>query len=295
MVVEVRASGASSVGVDPAGVRPLVALPAADQLPTGRDLLLQALLHLPRIARPDGTIDIASARNEVDRLWAVRRADLAPLSSLAKPPRMPPKLGELDVRVVDRPDAASILEEFHYLRSAREDSVVVGATHKSRVVALCCISPLDLTPIAERLPIADPAEAAVVSRVFTFDWAPRNVVSYMLARAVASPAAIPRPVRMLVTYVNPNMGFSGASYKAANWLPLGIEKGTRYSYLDGRYITDRRVDCLPAQEQGLVEYSRMALRPLVLLCHLLDRRLRRAHPQGFGFAFERRSLSGERS
>jgi hypothetical protein len=42
-----------------------------------------------------------------------------------------------------------------------------------------------------------------------------------------------------VTYVNPNMGFTGSSYRASGWHLLGTEPGTTYRYLDERYITDR--------------------------------------------------------
>src|SRR5262249_33435035 len=44
-----------------------------------------------------------------------------------------------------------------------------------------------------------------------------------------------------VTYVNPNMGFTGSSYLASGWRMLGDEPGTKYRYLDDRYITDRRL------------------------------------------------------
>jgi hypothetical protein len=45
----------------------------------------------------------------------------------------------------------------------------------------------------------------------------------------------------LLTYVNPNMGFRGTSYRASGWQLLGIESGTKYRYIDGRYITDRKL------------------------------------------------------
>ena len=162
-----------------------------------------------------------------------------------------PRLDDLDVRLVPSAEAAPVVEQFHYLRSARRGSAIVAARHEGRIAALCSLSSLDLPHIAERLPLDDPAEAAVVSRVFAFDWAPRNVISYLLARAEAIWTADAPSLRMLVTYLNPNMGFTGASYRAANWVPLGTEAGTRYAYLDGRYITDRHVAGLaPAAARG---------------------------------------------
>ena len=45
--------------------------------------------------------------------------------------------------------------------------------------------------------------------------------------------------KILLTYVNPNLGFTGASYEASNWVYFAREENTRYSYLDGYYVTDR--------------------------------------------------------
>ena len=45
----------------------------------------------------------------------------------------------------------------------------------------------------------------------------------------------------MLTYVNPNMGFTGSSYRASGWCLLGTEPGTSYRYLDHRYVTDRRL------------------------------------------------------
>lgn len=82
--------------------------------------------------------------------------------------------------------------------------------------------------------------ARVVSRVFAFEGAPKNSISYLLSRVARAERR--RGVTDLLTYVNPNMGFTGNSYRASGWRLLGKETGTTYRYLDGRYITDRRLE-----------------------------------------------------
>jgi len=198
----------------------------------------------------------------------------------------------MDIVRIDAPPAAAVLGHFHYLRSPREDSVNVAAVYSGRIAAICSISRLDLPLIEQQLPVMR-GEAAVISRVFAFDWAPRNTISYLLARAERYASREQGEIRMLLTYVNPNLGFTGASYKAANWLPLGCETGTRYAYLDKRYITDRRVCQLARADRLRVEYSRMPLRPLVLLCRLLDKGLQRAHPKGFHVVVPRLPPGGD--
>jgi hypothetical protein len=75
--------------------------------------------------------------------------------------------------------------------------------------------------------------------------------------------------------VNPNLGFDGASYKAANWMLFGREAGTRYGYLGDDYITDREVARLSERERAEVVYSMMPLAPLTIFGRWLQRRDRR--------------------
>jgi len=252
--------------------------------------LLQALLHLPRVAGSDGSIDVDLAAAEIARLRARRAAELAPLQWMAEPPPETPSLAELEVRVIAQRDAEPVLAHFHYLRSFRDDSVSVAALYDDRIVALCSVSPLDVPALARKLPIMSFQEAAVVSRVFAFDWAPRNVISFLLARTEVS-EAVNSDVTMLLTYINPNMGFNGASYKAANWIELGLETGTRYAYLHGDYITDRRISTLPPSELRLVEFSQMRLLPLQVLGRFLNRDLGRAASHMPKFVVKRESPS----
>jgi hypothetical protein len=60
-----------------------------------------------------------------------------------------------------------------------------------------------------------------------------------MARLARQLRARGRAPRLLLTYRNPNVGFTGASYRAGNWILWARERGTRYSYLDRQYITDR--------------------------------------------------------
>ncbi|TMD14717.1 MAG: hypothetical protein E6J00_04845 [Chloroflexi bacterium] len=277
---------AASIVISPENVWPLVPAAGSGELPTTRDLFLQAILHLPRLGEVDGTISLMSAMAEIERLRVNRARELQPLRAIGAPPSVIPTLEELEVGPVGSDQAEPIISHFHYLRSFRTDSVSIAAMWKRGIVALCSVSPLDVPRLADRLPISSAREAAVISRIFVFDWAPRNLVSYLLARAEKS-EAIGSDVRLLLTYVNPNMGFTGASYRAANWRRIGFETGTRYAYLRGGYVTDRRLASLPASEQRAVEYSRMPLRPLAVFGRFLDEELSRAASQRGEFVIGR--------
>lgn len=265
------------IAVAPEGVAPLIER-THDGVPSSRDLLLQALLHLPRIATSDGTVCPAAAANEIDRLRNVRSQELSAVRSLARRPPGLDAVDQLEIRTVDNAEAAPILSTYHYLTSFRDDSLAIGAVFEKRVVALCTLSPFDLGHVEKHLPVS-PDEVAVVSRVFTFDWAPRNTISFLLARTER--AAREAGTRMLLTYLNPNMPFSGSSYRAANWVSFAREAGTRYAYLNDHYITERKLREVAPNELAAVQYSQMPLKPLILLCRLIDKRLRRARSSGW--------------
>ena len=200
-----------------------------------RALRLQALLHLPRIADLNGEVPTDTARSET-----IRIARLVPPNSEWASPNGS-SAGSWRVRAMDESEARPILERFHYLRSFRENSRHFGlyGDDSVRPVALASTSANDvklLGRIALRNGVTV-AQSRVVSRVFGFPAAPHNAISMLLGRVGRFERR--NGTRMLLTYVNPNLGFNGRSYRASNWTLAGEEPGTAYDYADGWYITGR--------------------------------------------------------
>jgi hypothetical protein len=101
---------------------------------------------------------------------------------------------------------------------------------------------------------------------------------------------------MLLTYINPNLAFTGSSLKASNWVFFGYEKGTRYAYLNKEYITDRELvryygtanpSLLQTELQDRFEVSRVNLDPLQLYAYFIDKGLYAEYAEGFQYEFER--------
>jgi hypothetical protein len=202
-----------------------------------RPLHLQALLQLPRIADREGHVPISM----VDRILAELVEELPVkaewlIADVGSSPRL------LQFHTINAETAYSITERFHYLRSPRTDGRAYAlSTYTNRVVAMCVSSPLDVERLRTLLTLAGrrSGSARVLSRVFVFEGAPKNSISYMLSRAAEEERNL--GATDLVTYVNPNMGFAGGSYLASGWHLLGTEPGTKYRYLNDRYITDREL------------------------------------------------------
>ena len=202
-----------------------------------RPLHLQALLQLPRLADTDGFVP----RSAIDPLLAELAEELPDRDEWVVPDAgSSPRL--LRFHGVDADAARDVMQRFHYLRSPRTDGRAYGlSTRVGNLVALCVSSPLDVGRLRELVASrGGSAEfARVASRVFAFEGAPSNSISYMLSRAAREEQRL--GVTDFVTYVNPNMGFTGSSYRASGWHLLGTEPGTTYRYVDDRYTTDREL------------------------------------------------------
>jgi hypothetical protein len=205
-----------------------------------RPLELQALLHLPRLADTGGRIEVEVASGEVERL----AHELPPTESWARRTKAR-SAGDLLLGPVDESTARGICEQYHYLRSHRLGSRSFGAyppDDLAEPIALVITTRVDVASLTAVLaPDILAGEARVVARVFAFSGAPRNTLSRLLAY-IAREEARDLGSRQLLTYVNPNLGFGGASYLASAWRLAGDEPGTTYRYIDGRYTTDRELE-----------------------------------------------------
>jgi hypothetical protein len=269
-----------SVRVEPGGTAAAIARAYAHAPVAARSLEVEALLHLPRLAGRDGLVAGAPAAAEVERLSRRLQVLYEPAIQLVRPPRIAPRASDLRFDTADEVLAETVMTRFHYLHSARRASLhFASRTPEGRPAAVVSVSELDLGTLAGVLPFGiAPEETLVLSRVFAFDWAPQNTISHLLGQLERRIRAERPEIRLVLTYLNPNLGFDGASYRAANWFVLAHEIGTRYGYLGDDYVTDREIALLSELERRRVTYSVMRLAPLWIFARLVHRRDRRHEP-----------------
>jgi hypothetical protein len=244
-----------------------------------RSLMEQLSLHLPRLsvdALNDPHIVAEEAGRQAARLDSLRRPwlDHVPLAAVED---------DEDVRLcavepVEEEIARPILERFHYLLSFRSNSTHFGMRLRKDdpwPAVLMSVSPFDLCNVAPTLEgLGIPVSGVVVlSRMFAFPSAPRNSLSFMLARIRKVFGTTLRTAPAWITYVNENIGFNGASYRADNWHLIGHEEKVRYLYVGGNYVTDRAArqlygsgynDLIGSVQCPEFSQSRHDLRPLSL-------------------------------
>ncbi len=206
-------------------------------------LLKQLCLHMPRMSFPE-IMNTDCVIKEAERL-AARVAILRReyLSEVPKQCGRTMHVRDLRFEPIEERIPKLILERFHYLLSHRLNSLHFGlfeSESRSWPLAMVSLSTFDLYNLQSNsaLPM-NCASTMVVSRVYAFDSAPSNSISFLLGK-LRQWLNLNRPeVSTLLTYVNPNIGFSGSSYTADNWTEYGEERDTRYVYVDLDYKTDR--------------------------------------------------------
>lgn len=255
----------------------------------GDDTLLAELrlaLQVPRL--PEREISLARVVQEAADAVSRIRGEQAPYLDWRRRPPWPDLAeGAPAVRPVSPADADTIHRRFHYIGSSRDGwafGLYRGSSGGEPPATLLTFSEFDLEHFKPSLPgLVTPGRVLVLSRVYSFRWAPPNAFSYALKRTLPLLRDLGSPPALLLTYINPNAGFTGASYLAANWCPFATEEPARYDYLDGRYITRRELarrfgtadeDRLRAELGPRYATSELPLVPLEVMAYPVSASLR---------------------
>ena len=277
-----------------------------------RDVLNQVLLHVYRFKPSeisDPNLMAVETLRHLNRLVTLRQN--AP-SNFFGGRSSNVVLSRTSLRNVDSTTAEVIHRAYHYLGSYRGDGIHLGLYDESsqgngRLLLIATLSQCDLLHFKDSFPpdITTTNEVLVLSRLFAFDWCPRNTVSYGLGRVFSWMRERHPQVKLLISYLDPNIGFLGSVYKATNWVRFGREHKQRYLYLDSNYVTDRSmIDAygtadlkkLRPELGGRVTSSRLSLKPLQIYAYFLHPLMRTRYAEGFDYDFRPPAeLVGEQS
>lgn len=160
---------------------------------------------------------------------------------------------------IPKETACTIHQHAHYLGSPRPEGAHLvyycpGVDGGKIPVSLVSIAATDLDHLNGILDEAlGGSEAFVVTRLVAFPWAPRNTASATLGAATRWLRNNAERGRLIITYLDPNLGFAGSVYRAVNGVLLGVERKKRYVYLNGAYVSDREL----IRQFGTADTSRL--------------------------------------
>lgn len=249
---------------------------------------LRLCLQLPRLSYGQ----LAQEELLLAELAAVRHrihTEQAPVASW-RALSAPGALLETTLRVVPDSVALTIHRVFHYIGSERTGIHLGiyghGAMPQDVPLALLSFSRFDVASLGPAVAqYTTPARTLVLSRAYAFPGTPRNWFSYGFKRALDWFHRRELTPDLILTYVNPNVGFTGASYLASNWHEFAIEHEVTYDYVDEHYITRRELIARAGSsgEAGIEAYfgarhtrSRVSLLPLRVFAFSPLRALRRS-------------------
>ncbi len=210
-----------------------------------RTLTVRALLLLPRIAsRRKGTIGERQIRAELKAAARQLRADERRTDHLVPNTRF--ELRDLKFAEIMPEAANAVLAARHYLRSARPGSTCYALLEPRAglPVSICTVSPLQWRRVGVQLRgqfgmVQE--EILEISRVYSCNTAPPNAISYLLSRVRAEVRRSQPRIDLLTTVVDTNLGFTGASYRAANWQHWVTVGPRPYLYRNKQYVTPRQL------------------------------------------------------
>jgi hypothetical protein len=209
-----------------------------------RALAVRALLHLPRVASYSGWVTRRQAQREL-RTSAERLLSDASAARIHVPQRRF-RLSDLIFEEIDSSRALPVLTSLHYLRSIRPHSryfALVDPIHRLPV-SLCSTSPLQWKCVQSHIyrQFAIPRDGVwEISRLYSVDSAPPNSISFLLSKLRTYLRHNVAHADLLVTVVDPNLGFTGGSYRASNWQHWMTVKARPYLYENGQHVTPRQL------------------------------------------------------
>jgi len=294
----VTASASAPANAEAVGPSLATAISRLDEKSIPESLLRQVLLHVHRF----DSAELSSSgvlEHEVTRIGARLAAEIEQVPEELRHP-VEVSLQGTHLDMVDPKTAELVHRTYHYLGSPRENGIHLGLYSDSvsgdpKLITLVTLSEFDLPHIVPALPSGIRREQVmVISRLFSFSWCPRNAMSRTLGLTFSWIRKHRPDVRMLLTYLDPNLGFLGTIYQATNWVLFGRENKKRYLYLNGDYVTDRAMikkygtadlQKLQALLGSQIARSREALRPLEVYAYFLDRKDRAKYGQGVAHVF----------
>lgn len=243
-----------------------------------RSLAVRALLQLPRVACSKGWITRSQAWREL-RISAERlHSDARAASNHIPGKRF--RLRDLAFEEIDSCRALPVLASLHYLRSIRPSSRYFGLVDPidKLPVSICSISPLQWRCVGShiRRQFAISQEGVWdLSRLYSVDGAPTNSISFLLSKVRTHLRKSISTADLLVTAVDPNLGFTGCSYRAANWQQWMTVMARPYLYENGHYVSPRQLrerfgtanlNHLQTRHPGRFEKSEARLLDSIIYC-----------------------------
>lgn len=191
-----------------------------------------------------------------------------------------------ELKLVNWRIAKQILENFHYIGSYRKKSIHLGLYYKmsnggNKLAGLMTFSCYDLHVRPDDIFFYfQLTEILHLTRLYTFQWVPYNSTSFFMSLAFDHLRKYYPKIRCLTTCANLNIGHTGSSYKASNWIEAAQFIGAPYLFLDDKNVTMRSLveicgtldmELIKKKLKGRLVISNEKILPQKIFVYILNR------------------------
>ena len=134
--------------------------------------------------------------------------------------------------------ARDIIVKHHYSHNWPAVQLSLGFYIDEKLNGVVCYGQSASYRMATALPSPDYLELV---RLFSFDWAGKNMESYMIGQSIRYIKKEWSHIEVLVSFADPERDHAGTIYQATNWLYTGISDltGTPRYKIDGKWVHPR--------------------------------------------------------
>ena len=208
------------------------------------DLFIKTIIDLKKFNHVNLNDDFVQSRAHlIAKEMLKKRIALLPKYNYSTIKKLEPENYEL--KSVDWRVAKQILENFHYIGSYRKKSIQLGLYYKipnggNKLAGLMTFSDYDLHVRPDDIfSYFQQTGILHLTRLYTFQWVSYNTTSFFMSLAFDYIRKYYPKIRCLTTCANLNVGHTGSSYKASNWIEIAQFIGAPYLFLDDKNVTMR--------------------------------------------------------
>jgi hypothetical protein len=162
----------------------------------------------------------------------------------------PVKPKDIMVKELNLKLAKKIIIGNHYSHSWPNTSVALGYYARNKLIGVVCFGVgANKSLIPSVCKGVNANEGFELVRLFAFDWAPRNIESFMISQSIKYLQKNYPQIKVLVSFADPAQGHLGIIYQATNWIYTGKGKGEFFFRHNGKVIHPRTLSDYPKEKR----------------------------------------------
>jgi hypothetical protein len=152
--------------------------------------------------------------------------------------------------------AKKLIVANHYSHSWPNTSVALGFYVRSKLFGVVCFGVgANKCLIPSVCSVVKANEGYELVRLFAFDWAPKNIESFMISQSIKYLERNYPHIKILVSFADPAQGHLGIIYQATNWLYTGKGDGEFFFKHKGKIIHPRTLSDYPKDVRMKIRHN----------------------------------------